>query len=318
MKGKEITATYRIVTPMFIGGANQDPSDGIRPPSFKGALRFWWRALNWGKHQDLGVLNKKEAKLFGSAAKTVKGAQNGGQGVFQLMIQEHGNRKTLNDWPKANTGAGFLAYGILESKGGKRGTPVPHKVGIEEQHRFSASVMFRPHTDADDIQSITMAFEAMGLMGGLGSRSRRGFGSLSIERDGKLLTLQEYEEKLACFFRSSARLAQFTAFNQECTFKVQHGARVGRHALEKIGSTYKDYRSSIKDDREKRIAFGLPLQGVEEKARRASPLFIHAQALADDQFVTLVSYLPANEFHHDRQYQDISFSSVKSFVGGLK
>jgi CRISPR-associated protein Cmr1 len=44
-----IEAVYRIVTPMFIGGADQKPNDGVRAPSFKGMLRFWWRALNWGR-----------------------------------------------------------------------------------------------------------------------------------------------------------------------------------------------------------------------------------------------------------------------------
>ncbi len=40
-----ITATYRVVTPMFIGDADQKATS-LRPPSIKGALRFWWRALN--------------------------------------------------------------------------------------------------------------------------------------------------------------------------------------------------------------------------------------------------------------------------------
>jgi len=87
---KTIEATYRIVTPMFIGGANHDPSDGIRPPSFKGALRFWWRALNWGKFYQknnrdeaaaLKALHQEEARLFGSAVKDGKG----GQGVFYFL-----------------------------------------------------------------------------------------------------------------------------------------------------------------------------------------------------------------------------------------
>jgi CRISPR-associated protein Cmr1 len=43
-----VTARFQIVTPMFLGGAGQK-AEGIRPPSVKGALRFWWRALNWGR-----------------------------------------------------------------------------------------------------------------------------------------------------------------------------------------------------------------------------------------------------------------------------
>lgn len=71
-----IQATYRIVTPMFIGDAEQNAT-GIAPQSVKGALRFWWRALMWGeiRSQDqfntdekaLRELHEQEAKLFGIA-----------------------------------------------------------------------------------------------------------------------------------------------------------------------------------------------------------------------------------------------------------
>ena len=39
-----IRATYRITTPMFCGGAEQQAE--FRLPSFKGVLRFWWRAYS--------------------------------------------------------------------------------------------------------------------------------------------------------------------------------------------------------------------------------------------------------------------------------
>ena len=39
-----IQATYRIVTPMFCGGAEQQAE--FRLASFKGVLRFWWRGKN--------------------------------------------------------------------------------------------------------------------------------------------------------------------------------------------------------------------------------------------------------------------------------
>jgi len=41
-----IRATYRITTPMFCGGAERQAE--FRLPSFKGVLRLWWRALEWG------------------------------------------------------------------------------------------------------------------------------------------------------------------------------------------------------------------------------------------------------------------------------
>ena len=85
-----LEATFRIVTPMFLGGADQESDTGIRPPSVKGALRFWWRALNWGRFRAetetdeaaLGDLHKEEARLFGSAADD----NGGGQGTFLLRV----------------------------------------------------------------------------------------------------------------------------------------------------------------------------------------------------------------------------------------
>lgn len=97
---EKISATYRIVTPMFIGDAEQQASD-ISPTSVKGALRFWWRALNWGRclqHEGnnqaaaLSFLHAQEAALFGGLPETVKDEQSGdkrqsgGQGAFLLRV----------------------------------------------------------------------------------------------------------------------------------------------------------------------------------------------------------------------------------------
>ena len=64
----EIEATYRVVTPMFCGGAEPDKRAELRPSSFKGVLRFWWRALAWSRlGGDLGQIKQQEDALFGSA-----------------------------------------------------------------------------------------------------------------------------------------------------------------------------------------------------------------------------------------------------------
>ena len=58
----QTTLHYRIVTPMFLGGEAQqaDPTQ-FRNASFKGALRFWWRALNWGRMLKNAGQNETEA-----------------------------------------------------------------------------------------------------------------------------------------------------------------------------------------------------------------------------------------------------------------
>ena len=47
IRGKRITLEYETVTPMFLGGATGDAVDlRFRELSIRGALAFWWRALN--------------------------------------------------------------------------------------------------------------------------------------------------------------------------------------------------------------------------------------------------------------------------------
>ncbi len=52
------------ITPMFMGGADPRQSE-LRAPSIKGAMRFWWRAMNG--HLSLNELIKQEAEIFGDS-----------------------------------------------------------------------------------------------------------------------------------------------------------------------------------------------------------------------------------------------------------
>jgi CRISPR/Cas system CMR-associated protein Cmr1 (group 7 of RAMP superfamily) len=71
-----LLASFEIVTPMFLGGADPKTPQGIRPASVKGALRFWWRALNWARvaalhssdqNAALRQLHQEEGWLFGQS-----------------------------------------------------------------------------------------------------------------------------------------------------------------------------------------------------------------------------------------------------------
>ncbi len=87
MATTEIEATYRVTTPMFCGGVNQQEAE-LRLPSFKGVLRFWWRALAWSRLQgDLKAIKREEDALFGSA--------DGGQARVSMRLDTTGERLRL-------------------------------------------------------------------------------------------------------------------------------------------------------------------------------------------------------------------------------
>src|SRR5438067_992377 len=64
---KSITFNCEIITPMFCGNATQDAE--LRPSAIKGALRFWWRAMQ--NTTDVAKLREEEAAIFGSADEEV-------------------------------------------------------------------------------------------------------------------------------------------------------------------------------------------------------------------------------------------------------
>lgn len=173
-----ITATYRILTPMFLGDADQKATS-LRPPSIKGALRFWWRALNWGRcleetgtaSKALKNLHQEEAHLFGSAADET----NSGQGLFLLNVQYSGRPLEPGQLPLAKLGHQYLlGQGLYNFK-------EKYLRSALEPGECRLRLLFRPRTTNKDRESIAQALLVMGLLGGLGSRSRKGLGSLAIQ-----------------------------------------------------------------------------------------------------------------------------------------
>lgn len=180
IKKKTIEAEFELVTPAFIGGADQDEAE-LRPPSIKGALRFWWRALRWGPLRSaysddataLRALHREEADLFGSAAEERKGS---GQGLFLTRLR-HSLRSTPKDKikvPKAGyqylLGQGLFHHRDLFS----RGCLAPGKFHLE--------LILKPGTSPDHAESLGDALLALGMFGGLGSRARHGVGSVAIQK----------------------------------------------------------------------------------------------------------------------------------------
>ena len=167
-----------VITPMFLGGADGKSAE-LRAPSIKGALRFWWRAMNG--HLSLKDLHEKEAEIFGSS--------NGGRSKvivrIKSPIQHNGTHKEYLQPHKnqARTDA-FL----------------PNK---NEKIQIELSLMNPVAIDKDkkyifDMEKLKSLFILTCTLGGLGRRSRRGFGSLKINQGDsiKFKNLQTVDEVL--------------------------------------------------------------------------------------------------------------------------
>lgn len=328
-----IQATYRIVTPMFIGDAEQNAT-GIAPQSVKGALRFWWRALNWREYfkeanknetEALKLLHEAEAKLFGIAMdeQRAKEKKANGQGAFLLSVQQSKPLLTVNIWPpkSASDGAGYLGYGLTGTKDTER------REALSEGAEFTVKLWCNannPHFEKYK-DSLEKALHAWSLFGGLGSRSRRGFGSITLVKlnnQNKLLSKSAYEEEIKSLLKkfSSTALAPYSCFSQGSHFRLFNSGKDARDTLKKAGFVYKNFRADLKAKHltEARISFGLPLPNVadDKDLRRASPLLFHVHALTDEQYIASALYLPTSIFHKKANYQSISTNKVADFIMG--
>ncbi len=243
-----VTAIYRIVTPMFLGGANHE-AEGIRPPSFKGALRFWWRALNWGNISGatgaddasaLPTLHAEEARLFGSATD----GEGSGQGCFLLSVN-HVKMTPTN--PVFTGGSKYLA-----------GMGLSGRNALPTEQEFEIILRFHPRAVQSDIDSILRAVKVFGLLGGLGSRSRHGMGSIALyeiirnqEKYQKETiwaaptTQEEYKTKIKELFPLplTANEPPFTAFSEKSRIDILLSGNTPYSVLDDFGKAILDYRS---------------------------------------------------------------------------
>ena len=325
MSSKEITATLEIVTPMFLGDASpQDLADTIRPPSIKGALRFWWRALNWSrvyrgdseadKRAALNDLHRREAELFGLAADEADSRQS------RVLIRSTTKLdNTRNDWPKKDKGSGYLGLGLFESGNKDKNNYAPPRIAFSQGQRFDVALRFHPKSSNDDITSIRKAFSAWGTFGGLGSRGqRRGFGSVALlEMDGQPATPKHASDYLSTandYIDSANGVTSqppYTAFSHGTRIALlsQQSDPLAAHAA--MGNAFKEHRGQASELRGRaKIPFGLPLAKVDDASRRASPLLFHVHPVSDG-YIGVVLFIPAF-FHH--QHPTVSYTEVERFL----
>lgn len=248
---EKITFELEAVTPMFIHGANQNDLPEFRPPSIKGLLRFWYRAIY--PNSDLKKLKAEEDRLFGSTE---------GRSLFKLRGRGKENEVFIG--PKNDTSLSTLAYmgyGPINREGGKIVTTRQYfKIGS----KFEIDFFFGKLSEQEKTQ-ILRSFWALSMFGGIGSRSRRGLGSFrvtKIEPNAELLIkipkfiykdVKEYTTAITDFIKEingKKNLPEYTSFGnatKTILFKEFNGNNAGIKILEDLGKFFYEFRSYKKD-----------------------------------------------------------------------
>lgn len=217
----EIEATYRVVTPLFCAGVDPQRAE-LRLPSFKGVLRFWWRALAWSRYGgDLQRIQEQEDALFGNAG--------GGQSRVSMRLVLGGDPMTVKVGnvltvrrSVVGEGARYLGYGVMEAFDGRK-----TKAGRLTRSCLSAPFEFTAQMRSRDLnepelESLKSALIALGTLGGMGARSRKGYGSTVLQalcvsgekQCEKPRNIDELHELIAGLQNSTAALPEFTALSK--------------------------------------------------------------------------------------------------------
>lgn len=258
-----LKATFRITTPMFLSGADQKQAE-LRVPSIKGVLRFWWRALQWGKEgiADVAALKRKEDALFGSS--------EGGQSKVLLSLETQQPPKVIAKGTKLSAtgqangtglvgeGARYLGYGLMGAFGAKAGQL--ERACLAAPIEFNVRLLFKRSVVETEIGEVADSLKLLGICGGLGSRSRRGWGSVtltSIKDDTDKVwrtpkTIEEYQAKIMEIVGSQKNkdagagpvLPEWTAFaaGHSKVVLLQDSSNSPLEALAKMGKDFVFFR----------------------------------------------------------------------------
>lgn len=309
----KVCANFKITTPMFLGGADNKRTAELKPTSIKGALRFWFRAINYGRYKSYKEVKKVEDELFGSTISQGKVILKLDSQQIEPEINEI-NRKKLFKF-----GISYLGYGLdyerKTIKGEKGKTKKVYRPYLKPGRIFTLQILINPkYKNKVDYKDIIEPIKALGLFGGLGSRNRRGFGSVtltSLSIDGEKCwdppkTREEIKSNIKNFFSEldiSKKIPEYTAFSDKTRTIILDEYSNYRRALNDVGTAMMNFRKDCKNDTDlikdflargdiarspQRVAFGLPHnyyikdQGEaminaivnNEATRRASLLFI--------------------------------------------
>lgn len=178
------TRTYRFLTYVMGGGVQvkehlklPDDVTPVRAASIRGQLRFWWRACNPSGCTTIDELRQREGKIWGATSQTSQ--------VVVEVLDQPGVPMPVKVYRDNNHGRFGLAPGMKAIAYGA--FPLQPKREAQE-HGARPGVLYDygsknfkvrfsyPKELRSDVEAALWAWETFG---GLGARTRRGFGAVS-------------------------------------------------------------------------------------------------------------------------------------------
>ena len=193
----EQTRLYEVITPLLGGGSKVHTVDSettVRVSQIRGMLRFWWRATRGGQYDTIAKLKRAESSIWGGSI----GKEMVPSAVCISMNIENAGNECISDSDISPTGSSEK-LSSQKSKYSYVLFPLREKTEV----KLRKNVVFRLNVIYPESlsQEVEAAFWAWELFGGIGARTRRGLGAISLkEVDGKkrpLHTTVELQQHIA-------------------------------------------------------------------------------------------------------------------------
>jgi CRISPR-associated protein Cmr1 len=258
---------------------NNDPE--LRPPGIKASLRFWWRALNG--HLLLSDLRQQEGEIFGNTK---------GRSKVIIRVEE--------------TEESYVNIPLLAHRSGKDERETKRMQTWSDAIAKNISFRIRIDCKANQREMIKNLFILSCTLGGLGKRSRRGFGSVAViaveingekDTDFKMPdTIDEIYKLLPKAYFENAKNTIYSNFERNEPYPYLISIEIGekgfsseRELLERIGS------SSSKSKRENNDSWDYRNSLGHTSKRMASPFYVSVVCVGNTFYPIFTSLNIATE-----------------------
>lgn len=311
---------------MFLAGADGQTPE-LRPASIKGALRFWWRAMHG--HLKLEELKKKEDAIFGSASNYgIKSKLTirvlGTQPPVSTVPLPDRRKKTYGDKYRINI-LDYMAYGMVQyDNNQRRNILARHYIGAGEIFNLKLTL------NTDFSAEILKAFYLLSEFGGLGAKSRNGYGSF------KVINGDEHLNHVSIKSFENTPPSSFSSLSKESKLDEENGFRSWEDALFFLGESYQIAREKTdsKHIYSKRILLSQPIiinsgdgrrgevpETILKNGRHAKPYFMSVSKASDGKYAAKLISMPYNflENHpnHHKKHLEKYWDAIEEFNKNL-
>ncbi len=175
---------YDVITPIFGGGAIAQVNDAItlvRGTTIRGQLRFWWRACRAAEFPTIAAMKEQEDAIWGSTEKPssveieVRVLKDGKK---EPVFSMEPGKKEPKCYEKVAAYAAFPMLPEDEEKKNVGWKSESVQIGVE----FVLTLRYpKKISDRNITKDIDAALWAWETFGGVGARTRRGFGAIRLK-----------------------------------------------------------------------------------------------------------------------------------------